>query len=155
MSYQAQLQSVLAAFNSLRLRKPTAGEIAKGITKYPPLTENDFFGLEKAKDIIGMKSMDNWDDAAVFITTDTLGEFYRRLTPKSRDILVMNEWVGGWFDGCRHDDCDEDDQFCSTPSHCENVPSVADYQEDIEHCSRSGVVFIYPCVGVNDTPGGR
>jgi hypothetical protein len=112
--------------------------------------------LAEVRHVNEKPALAEWDDLAVFIPTDVAVRLYRSLTPKARDMFVLNEVLGGWFsaDDARFDDtgkcingdeveCDIDGEFCSTPSHSEDVPSVADYAEDVDHCSADGILFIY------------
>lgn len=123
------------------------------------LTPADLLTLDEARDRLRPtgKTLADWDEAAVFIATETALRVYSRLTPEGRAALVRDEVLGGWFcdDDAEFDDdgkcvncddigCDEDGEFCSTPSHSDETPSVDDYAEDIEHCSRGGLLFVYP-----------
>lgn len=123
----------LNALNALRRRKGHGR----------PLTRDDLLDLQQAKDATGKAALNDWDADAVFIRVETLVDLYRSLTPAGREALANDELVGGWFEGCLHDDCDADGFFCSTPSHSDEVPTVADFAEDLDHCSEQGVLFLY------------
>jgi hypothetical protein len=101
-------------------------------------------GLTDSRDITG-KPLGGWSEDSVFVRVETVVDLYRSLTPKGRMALAWDEMLGGWFDGgpADEDDCDEDGHFCSTPCHSDEVPSVADFAEDVAHCSENGVLFVY------------
>jgi hypothetical protein len=124
----------LAALNALRRRKGQGR----------PLTRDDLLTLEQAKAATGKAALADWDADAVFIRVETLVDLYRSLTPAGRKALASDELVGGWFGADAGDpDADADGEFCSTPSHSDEVPTVADFAEDLDHCSASGVLFLY------------
>jgi len=108
-----------------------------------PLTEADFLTLEQAKERTQKAGLNGWSKDSVFIRVETLVELYSSLTNGGRRALANDELIGGWFEEQGDDECDEDGEFCSTPSHNDEVPSVADYEEDLEWCSREGILFVY------------
>ena len=124
----------LATLNALRRRKGQGR----------PLTRDDLLDLQQAKDATGKAALADWDADAVFIRVETLVDLYRSLTPAGRAALAGDELVGGWF-GAESDDedADADGCFCSTPCHSDEVPSVADFAEALDHCSEQGVLFLY------------
>ena len=128
------LESACFTLNSYRKRKSHAWTV----------TPADLVTLDEARaDWMGEeKDLTGWDDLAVFIPRAVAVRLYESLTPKARDMFVLNEVLGGWFEA-DDDDCDEDGEFCSTPSHSDAVPSVEDYADDTEHCARGALLFIY------------
>ena len=132
----------LAALNALRRRKPRPGY---SVPMARPLTADDLLTLEQAKAATGKAGLADWDADSVFIRAETLVALYRSLTPAGRDALANNEMVGGWFvaDFGNDPDDDADGCFCSTPSHHDAIPSVADFADALDHCSESGVLFLY------------
>lgn len=117
---------------------------------------SDLLTLREFRAINEKPALAEWDDLAVFIPVDVAVRLYASLTPKARDLFVLNEVIGGWFgaDDAQFDEagrcvnadavtCDIDGEFCSTPSHSEDVPSVEDYRDDLESCSQGGILFIY------------
>ena len=140
------LESACATLNGYRKRKAHDWTV----------TPSDLMTLDEVRLVNEKPALAEWSDLSVFIPTDVAVRLYRSLTPKARDMFVLNEVLGGWFgaDDAEFDDtgkcinadevtCDIDGEFCSTPSHSEDVPSVADYAEDIDHCSQGGILFIY------------
>jgi len=142
------LQSACNTLNSYRKRKALAWTV----------TPADLVTLDEARAdwMNGEKALAGWDDLAVFIPREVAVRLYASLTPKGRDLFVLNEVLGGWFESddavfddegkCVNGDevdCDEDGEFCSTPSHSENVPSVEEYDDDTEHCARGALLFVY------------
>jgi hypothetical protein len=136
MSKPDHTARVLATLNALPRRK------GKGRL----LTPSDLLNLETARFLSG-KPLGEWSEDSLFITASTLVELYRTLTKTGRAKLADSEMVGGWFEEQGDDDCDEDGDFCSTPSHYygddDAPPSLEDFTDAIEHCSRNGVLFLY------------
>jgi hypothetical protein len=133
----------LATLNALRRRKCKWASPML-LSDGRPLYTFDLLTLEQAKAITGKAALADWDADAVFIRVETLVDLYRSLTPAGRDALANGEQVGGWFGADAGDpDADADGEFCSTPSHSDDVPTVADFAEDVDYCSASGVLFLY------------
>ena len=133
----------LAALNALRRRKPVYAAPLL-ISDGRRLNSDDLLTLEQAQAATGKAALADWDADAVFIRVETLVDLYRSLTPAGRKALANGEQVGGWFGADAGDpDADADGEFCSTPSHSDEVPTVADFAEDLDHCSASGVLFLY------------
>ena len=131
----------MAALNALRRRKPRPGY---SVPMARNLTSDDLLDLEQAKAATGKAALDDWSADSVFIRVETLVDLYRSLTPGGRAALAGDEMVGGWFGAEPGDeDADADGCYCSTPSHSDDVPSVADYAEDLDHCSEQGILFLY------------
>lgn len=125
----------LAKLNALPRRKGQSFEI----------TASDLLTLEQARSMTGKAALDDWSDSAVFIEVRTAVNLYRALTPSGRRALAWNEMLGGWFEGAyfSEDEYDADGEFCSTPCHSDDVPSVADFAESLQDCSRGGILFVY------------
>lgn len=140
------LESACLTLNSYRKRKGHAWTV----------TPADLLTLQEAQEQSDKPALREWSDLAVFIPTTVAVRLYASMTPKARDLFVLNEVLGGWFEAqdalfddegkCVNGDevtCDIDGEFCSTPSHGSDVPSVEDYADDIDNCSRDGFLFVY------------
>lgn len=142
------LESACFTLNSYRKQK----------RKEWTIKPEDLITLEEARELMKPegKKLEDWSEVAVFIPVSVLDRLYESLTPKSRKYFVLNEVVGGWFSSddaemdengrctnCEEAVCDEDGEFCSTPSHYNDVPSVGDYYGEIDWCARGGLLFIY------------
>jgi len=129
------LESACRTLNGYRKRKAQEWTV----------TPSDLLTLSEARAVSAKPALAEWDDLAVFIPVKVAGLLYRALTPKGRESLISDEVFGGWFGGGPADpDCDIDGDFCSTPSHSDDVVGLVEYVEDLEHCSESGLLFIYP-----------
>lgn len=128
------IASACYTLNGYRKRK------GKGFDVKP----SDLLTLQEARAVTPKPALADWDDLAVFIPVEVAVRLYASLTPSARESLIRDEIVGGWFGGGPADeDCDSDGDFCSTPSHSDDVVSVREYREDLEHCSSDGLLFIY------------
>jgi len=108
------------------------------------ITSADFLTLKEAKAETCKAGLNDWDEESVFVRVKTLVKLYGSLTKGGRDKLANTGMVGGWFVADIGDeDDDADGCFCSTPCHSSDVPTVAEYSEDLEHCSEQGVLFLY------------
>ena len=143
----------LATLNALpRKRKVYAAPLL--ISGGRNLTSDDLLTLEQAKAATGKPALADWDADAVFVRVETMVDLYRSLTPAGRKALAHREVIGGWF---ADDDADwdaagnlipgegydADGEYCSTPGHSDEVPSVADFKDTLEYCSHKGVLFLY------------
>jgi len=129
--------AALARLNALPRAKARKGR---------DLTPADLLTLEQAQTITGKAALTYWDASAVFVEVRTMVDLYRSLTPSGRRALAWNELLGGWFesDGVEEPgDADADGEYCSTPCHSDDVPSVADFADALDHCARGGLLFIY------------
>lgn len=108
-----------------------------------PLDRSDLLDLTEAQVATGKAALTDWEASAVFVRVETLVELYRSLTPAAREALAHHEMVGGWFDEQGDDETDADGQFCSTPCHHDDLPTVCDFAEALDDCSASGVLFLY------------
>lgn len=145
--------AALATLNALPRRKPRPGY---SVPLAGPLTAADLLDLQQAKDATGKAALADWPAESVFIRVETLVALYRSLTTAGRKHLAHREVVGGWFaeQDADFDDhgqvtnadevgCDRDAEFCSTPGHEAEVPTVADFAETLDDCSHAGVLFLY------------
>lgn len=111
------------------------------------LTLDDLITLDQASELApGKEAFLNpalWDDSSVFITVKTAVELYRSLTDEGKESLTQDELLGGWFGGDGDGIEDDDGEFCSTPCHDEEVPSVAEFKRSLEDCSTEGLLFVY------------
>jgi hypothetical protein len=126
--------AALARLNFLRRAKAKRGR---------DLTPADLLTLEQAQTITGKAALADWDASAVFVEVRTLVELYCTLTPSGRRALAQDEIIGGWFEEQDGDDADADGEFCSTPCHSDDVPSVCDFADALNHCARGGLLFVY------------
>lgn len=113
------------------------------------LTLDDLISLEQANELAPDKEAflnpALWDDNSVFIKVKTAVELYRSLTDEGKESLTQDEILGGWFAGDGDALCEDDDgEFCSTPCHDEEVPSVEEFKRSLEDCATYGdILFIY------------
>jgi hypothetical protein len=111
------------------------------------LTQADLISLDQAKELAPKKEAflnpELWDEGSVFVKVDTMVELYRTLTPDGKESLAHDEILGGWFEG--DGDCEDDDgEFCSTPCHDEEVPTIGEFRDSLENCATYGeLLFIY------------
>lgn len=159
MRTETQTKAVIAAckaLNSYAKRKDTLHAVRKG--RAWKVTPEMLVTLEEAREMMKGegKALKGWSDLSVFVPHDIAVKLYEGMTAKARECFVSDEVIGGWFEeqNAEFDDhgqltnadevgCDEDAEFCSTPSHSEDLPSVDEYAEDTESCSRGGLLFIY------------
>ena len=140
------LQLACLKLNSFRKRKGHAWAV----------TPDDLLTLQEAQEQCDKPALREWSDLSVFIPATVAVRLYASMTHKGRDLFITGEVLGGWFESddalfddegkCVNGDevtCDIDGEFCSTPSHGSDVPSVEDYADDIDNCSRDCLLFVY------------
>jgi hypothetical protein len=131
------IQSACYMLNAYRKRKGQGFEVKP----------SDLLTLREVRAVTAKPALhsNEWHYLSAFIPVKVAGLLYRSLTAKARESLISDEVFGGWFGGGPADpDCDIDGDFCSTPSHSDDVVGVVEYVEDLEHCSEAGLLFIYP-----------
>jgi hypothetical protein len=110
------------------------------------LTQDDLVTLETAQKEGGKDALCNeklWGKGSVFIRVNTVVELYESLTDEGKESLTQDELIGGWFAGDGDDD-DDDGEFCSTPCHDEEVPTVTEFEDSLDNCSCGGnILFLY------------
>lgn len=151
----AALKAACDSLNAYAKRKNSDHAVRKGRPwKVKP---EDLVTLDEAREMMnGEKALEEWDGRSVFVPTDIAVRLYDSMTPKARGKFLLDEVLGGWFEEqeaevddegrCVNADevgCDGEGEFCSTPCHGEDAPSVEDYSDDIESCARGGLLFIY------------
>lgn len=121
------------------------------------LNSEDFLTKDQVLAFSTKPALNDWSDSSVFIRVETLVFLYSTLTKKGKKMLCHNEMIGGWFEDeearfglsgevVNSDEvsCDCDGQFCSTPCHDEEVPSLTNFREAIESCcTNEGIIFLY------------
>ena len=80
---------------------------------------------------------------ACFATLDAVKAWFVAMTPDQRESALRTEVVMGWFVADDQDDDtqDEDGDFMSTPG-CSGFDNIDDILDDLEHCSRCGLLSI-------------
>ncbi len=117
------------------------------------LRRADLLSLDEAIALTGYSSLCNpsiWRKDSVFVKVSVIVELYNSLEDAGRLALANDELIGGWFAECDGDG-DDDGNFCSTLSHCDELPDGEDFAEDAEHamieCHQDdpseGILFFY------------
>ncbi len=112
----------------------------------PGLKSSDFcnradayFPMKSEKDLTG------WLEHSAFLKVDSLKRFIRNLTPQGYSDLVGDELIQGWFEEQNDDECDAENEFCSTPCWDEEIEDEESYEridDDIDHIARGGFVIV-------------
>lgn len=106
----------------------------------------DLLSIDEVYDITGKESLRNrklWSKDSVFIGVKTLVKIYGALDEDGRTAMTQDELFGGWFDEQGNDETDDEGQFCSTPCHDDEAPSVRDFKASLEDCAIRGILFCY------------
>jgi len=134
---------VLETLNGLSEANRAAG------SKRIKLTAADLLTVDQAYEISKKEALRNrklWTEKTLFIKVETIVSLYKTLDDEGRETLAQDEIVGGWFAGEKWDDemdLDDDGEYCSTPCHSDDVPTVKEFTWALEDCSANGVLFLY------------
>ena len=129
-------KKALATLNALPRKKGKGRE----------LTRDDLLSVDQVveQELSSKRALVNvsyWDKDSVFIQVKVVVELYKSLTDEGKESLTQDELIGGWFDEQGNDEADDDGQFCSTPCHDEEVPTVSEFRESLVDCSASNLSY--------------